>query len=54
MDKQKVININELINELNEGTIKENNINSIDSYDDKYDDKYDDYVDFACCGPWSH
>ena len=42
----KIVNLNELITKLNEGTIKEY------QYEDSYSD--DNYSDVACCGPWSH
>lgn len=44
----EIIDFEEIIKSLNEGTIKE----SSDVYDDEYND--DDYDDVACCGPWSH
>jgi len=51
MDEEIVVNLNDLIDELNASTIKEGN-HHCGSYDDGYDD--DNYVDWACCGPWSH
>lgn len=44
----KIVNLNELIKKLNEGTIKEMKC------EDSYSDKYDDYSDYDCSGPWSH